>query len=212
MQGGLPEVWCAGHELFGILMGRMFNALYDPLLFPLERLGLSSLRRQVVKEAGGRVLEIGIGTGLNLNHYDNIKTLDGIEPEQQLCDRAGSRKSSCGFDVRLQQGRAEELPFQDESFDSAVCTLVLCTVADPLKALKEIRRVLKPNSQLHLLEHVRLSGCIGHLQDTIAPLWKHLFGGCRLNQDTRTMIDESPLMLVHEEAHWKGLVMHWVAE
>lgn len=193
-------------------MGRIFNALYDPLIAPLEWAGLSRLRKEVAIQAQGRTLEIGMGSGRNLRYYKDVSGLDGLDPAPDLLQKAGRRITACSFPVRLYLGRGEEMPFADQSFDSVVATLTLCTVSDPREVLKEIRRVLRPQGNLHLLEHVRWRGRKAWFQDRLAPLWKHLFGGCRINQDTRRLILDSPFHPVQETFYCGGLLVHWVVK
>ena len=193
-------------------LARALNRLYDPMLFPLEVAGLTRARGEVAREVEGRVLEIGIGTGLNLRHYERAERLVGVDPTRDYLEVCRGRSSSANLTAALVQGRSEELPFEQGSFDSVVGTLFLCTVEGPAKALREISRVLRPGGRAHLLEHVRWDRAGGRVQDLLAPIWKLCSGGCRLNQRTPVLLAESPLRTIEERRHWGGLLVHWVAE
>lgn len=166
-------------------MGQLFAAAYDTLLWPLERLWLGALRAKVLAPACGRVLEIGIGTGLNLPHYMPRLDLVGIDPDASMLGRVRRRAARLSPTVRWCQARAEALPFKDASFDTVVGTLVFCTISDPPQAFREVLRVLRPDGCIALLEHVRSpQPPVASLQDRLTPVWKRLCGGCHLNRET----------------------------
>jgi ubiquinone/menaquinone biosynthesis C-methylase UbiE len=117
---------------------------------------MRSNRRALLAHANGRVLEIGAGTGLNLAHYpDELRELVLVEPEPAMRDRLTRRIRGGGRQAVVVDAAAEALPFADASFDTVVCTLVLCTVAAPDRALAEIGRVLRPGGRMLFIEHVR---------------------------------------------------------
>jgi ubiquinone/menaquinone biosynthesis C-methylase UbiE len=152
---------------------------------PLDALGLAAWRQQVVAPASGRVLEIGIGTGLNLPYYGQDARLVAIEPDGEMLRRAMARAEETGQAVALVRASAEALPFVDGAFDAAVATLVFCSVADAAQGLGEARRVLRPGGCLRLLEHVRATPpLMAALQDRLTPTWQRLAAGCRLNRNT----------------------------
>jgi ubiquinone/menaquinone biosynthesis C-methylase UbiE len=180
------------------LYGRLFAALYERFLSGAEEAGLSERRRELLGNANGRVLEIGAGTGLNLPHYPgSVEELVLTEPEEPMARRLERKLAELG-----QVGRragvirvpAEALPFEDDSFDTAVSTLVLCTVEDPAQALSEIARVLKPGGQLLFLEHVRSEEPrLARWQDNLQPLWKRFGHGCVCNRRTPQLLEASRL-------------------
>ena len=145
-------------------------------------------RKEIIAECHGRVLEIGIGTGSNLPHYgSDVTEIVGIEPEKAMLDRAAKTAAtqSLRIPLTLAVGDAQALDFPDESFDTVLMCLVLCTIPDPLKALQEAWRVLKPNGRLLFLEHVRSpQASVARWQDKATPVWRHLGCGCHLNRDT----------------------------
>jgi ubiquinone/menaquinone biosynthesis C-methylase UbiE len=128
---------------------------YDRSMGFFERFILGDARVWACKRAHGDVLELAVGTGLNLPHYPRDARLTGIEFSPAMLDRAKGRASELGRDVDLRLGDAEQLEFPDASFDTVVCTYGLCTIPDPRQAVREAGRVLKPGGRLVLAEHVR---------------------------------------------------------
>jgi ubiquinone/menaquinone biosynthesis C-methylase UbiE len=166
-------------------------ALYDPLMRLQDALGLRRQRRRIGEAARGRVLELGVGTGLNLPWYGEADEVVGVDPDPHMLKRARTRVSAAPCPVTLVEAGAESLPFDDGTFDSVVVGLSLCTIPDPRAALAEARRVLAPGGRLIFLEHVRAERpWAARLQDAVAPLWWHLAGGCNLNRDTVATIGE----------------------
>jgi ubiquinone/menaquinone biosynthesis C-methylase UbiE len=172
--------------------GRIFAALYDRMLAGTEKAGLADRRHALLASARGRVLEIGAGTGANLDHYPAAVTeLVLTEPEEPMARRLEGKLAAAGAARRGEVVRApaESLPFPDDSFDTAVCTLVLCTVSDPEAALKELDRVLKPGGRLLFIEHVRSDDPgVAKWQDRLTPFWRRCGHGCNPNRATPEMI------------------------
>jgi ubiquinone/menaquinone biosynthesis C-methylase UbiE len=133
----------------------VFAATYDRLSRRSEDAGLRALRQRLLADAGGRVLEIGAGTGANLSLYDGIESLTVTEPAQPMLRRLERAAREHAPHATILRAPAEELPFEDDSFDTVVSTLVLCGVDDQPRALREARRVLRPGGRLLFLEHVR---------------------------------------------------------
>lgn len=175
---------------------RWFAAWYDRALC-FEGSTMRELRRLATAEVSGRVLELGCGTGLNLDYYDwrRVERLDATEPDPYMLTRARTRTAGMplqvGERVSLHEVPAESLPFADATFDAAVCTLVLCTVQDPPQALRETLRVLKPGASLHLVEHVRGRGLTAGTQKVLQPAWGWCAAGCHLDRDTETALREA---------------------
>ncbi|MFN8556548.1 MAG: class I SAM-dependent methyltransferase [Dehalococcoidia bacterium] len=169
--------------------GRLFAALYDSLTAPLERRLLAPLRRDLLGGLSGDIIEIGAGTGANLDHVGRSARLVATEPNPAMLRRVRVRRARLAkTNVALVQAAAEALPASDASFDHAVCTLTLCTVANPTAALSEVARVLRPNGRLHLIEHVRGEGALGRAQDAVRPLWQALAAGCIANRRTDLLL------------------------
>ena len=166
---------------------RWHAAIYD-FMMRHEPEALTTLRAQVAGGAAGRVLEIGAGTGANFALYHDIDELVATEPDPYMRPRAQRTADRLGLGIRVQPAPAEALPFPDASFDTIVCTLVLCTVQDPARALAEMRRVLKPEGAVRFLEHVRGDRLLGRLHDAVTPLWRYFVGGCNPNRRTESAI------------------------
>jgi ubiquinone/menaquinone biosynthesis C-methylase UbiE len=166
-------------------MGEVLAALYDPLIAPLDPMGLRRFRQWAVQAAWGRVLELGVGTGLNLRYYRDTEAIAAIDPDGSSLRRAYGKAGHSRNNISLYQASAEALPFADESFDVVLGTLVFCTIPDPARALGEAKRVLKPGGTLRLVEHVRApKGPVAWLQIRATPAWKQIAGGCHLDRDT----------------------------
>lgn len=172
------------------LWGRVFATLYDPLLRSSERNGLAELRAGLLAQARGRTLELGAGTGLNLDHYPAAVTeLVLSEPETAMAVKLEERVRARGAAARVVRAGAEELPCADASFDTVVCTLVLCTVPDLQRSLREARRVLAPDGQLLFLEHVRHPDATrARRQRRLTPIQRRLACGCHLDRATPAAI------------------------
>ena len=138
------------------LGSRFFAATYDSMGKSMEAAGLQAHREALLSRASGRVVEIGAGTGRNLPFYrDAVESLTVTEPDPSMARRLERRIQEQSRPVGLVHARAEELPFEDGEFDTAVSTLVLCGVENQERALGELRRVLKPGGELLFIEHVR---------------------------------------------------------
>jgi ubiquinone/menaquinone biosynthesis C-methylase UbiE len=184
------------------LYGRIFAAMYDRMMAGTEEAGLGERRHELLASATGRVVEIGAGTGVNLAHYPaTVTELVLTEPEEPMARRLEAKAGASGLPTTVVRAQAESLPFPDDSFDTAVCTLVLCTVRDPGQTLAELRRVLKPGGTLLFLEHVRSEDPgLARWQDRVAPLWRKIGHGCNPNRPTPDLIRGSGLdVLVMEE-------------
>lgn len=152
-------------------MGKWFPTIYDMAMSPLEKTKFKKIRKKLVNQASGRVLEIGSVTGVNFPHYQNATQVDAIEPNPLMKERARIL-------IQIYQVKAEKLPFADNTFDSVVATLVFCTIPEPIKAVQEIQRVSKPNAKILFFEHVRLDQAfLGKTQDILTPLWKKACDG-----------------------------------
>lgn len=174
-----------------------------------ENLGLRRLREETLRGVHGRVLELGVGTGRNLPLYPSaVEHLFGIDPDEVMLGRAEKRARRLPFPVELLLVSAEELPFDDGSFDAVVSTLVFCPVSDPPTALSEVRRVLKRGGEFRLLEHVRMERePVAWLQERATPLWKRVAGGCHLDRDTLAAVREVGFEVERVERHLDGLML-----
>jgi ubiquinone/menaquinone biosynthesis C-methylase UbiE len=179
---------------------RLFAALYDPLSKAAEEKLGAETKRELLANARGRVLEIGIGTGLSLPHYPAGVEVVGVEPSEPMLRRARRRAEEIGRDVELLRAPAETLPFADASFDTVVTLAVLCSVDDQARALAEIRRVLRPGGRFIFLEHVRSDDpAVARKQDRWERPWGWFTCGCHPNRDTLGAIQAAGFDVVHVE-------------
>ena len=172
-------------------MSRLCAAIYDPFMRASERACLGSWRSDLLTHARGRVLEIGAGTGRNLEHYpERLAQLVLSEPDPHMRRRLERASARLGRAVEVTPASADALPFADASFDTVVCTLVLCSVPDPNVVLAEVRRVLAKEGRFVFLEHVAADERPDRLrwQERLDPVWRRLAGGCRLTRRTHELI------------------------
>lgn len=182
--------------------------LYDLYTSPMERLGGVQARRRLMALARGRVLEVGVGTGLNLEHYPDGVQLTGLDISGRMLERARRRAAALGRDLRLVEDDVEHLEFADHSFDTVTATCVFCSVADPVQGLREVRRVVRPDGQVLLYEHVRPSGrLLGALFDLLTPLTRRLFGPS-INRRTEDNVRTAALRIidVRRRGIWREIV------
>jgi SAM-dependent methyltransferase len=169
---------------------RLYAYAWDKFFEPSGRNLMDPLRRFTAGGARGRVLEIGAGTGSNLPFYNwsQVETLDVTEPDPFMLQRLHAKLEGLPPEarakVRAQEAPAESLPFRDGEFDCAVVTLVLCSVADVRSSLSELRRVLRPTSEVRLIEHVQADGRWASVQKYIQPVYGLVSGECRLGRKT----------------------------
>lgn len=188
---------------------RRFAAFWDWAVRHENR-AAHEMRRQVVGGAQGRTLELGVGVGANWEYLPEDVDYSGIEPDPYMVERARKHAQERGNELDLRQAPAETLPFEDETFDTVVVTLTLCTVRDVGKSLAEARRVLKPGGELRFGEHVRAQGRVGGwLQDAITPAWKRVGGGCHLNRASGDAVREAGFEVV-ELRRWRQPLMPMV--
>jgi ubiquinone/menaquinone biosynthesis C-methylase UbiE len=168
------------------LSGWLFASIYDRMTASVEAAGLRAHRERLLHNARGRVLEIGAGTGANLPFYgDDIETITVAEPEGPMARRLERRIREQPRPVKFVQAPAERLPFADAEFDTAVSTLVLCTVSDQVRALRELGRVLVPGGRLLFIEHVRSDEPrLAAWQDRLNGVSRFLAHGCNCNRST----------------------------
>lgn len=177
-------------------MPRVWPAFYD-FTMGLSRRILEPRREQLVSSAAGNVLEVGIGTGLNLAFYPTAVQLIGVDPDLGMLARATERAAGWPFrPVRLVVATAEALPFLDASFDEVVASLVFCSVASPARSLVEVRRVLRVGGVLRFMEHVRSeSRSWARVQDVVTPAWIACCGGCHPNRPTAETIEQAGFVI-----------------
>ena len=188
-------------RIYDATWGRGFAALYDVGLRATEEAGLREMRRQLLEGVRGRVLDVGAGTGANIGLFGpQASEIVFCEPDPHMAKRLRRKLSASGRGGSVVEAPAERLPFEDASFDTAVFTLVLCTVPDPAAALAEVARVLRPGGRLLFVEHVRAEDPgLARWQDRLERPWHFFADGCHCNRDTVSTIESSALTLEHVE-------------
>ena len=183
-------------------------SLYDRFILP-KLLGCScsappvmKQRAKVVPGASGRVLELGVGLGLNLALYDpaKVESVTGVDPAPELRAAAEAAPRDPRLSVSVQDGTAEALPFEDRVFDCVVCTFTLCSVHTPATALAEARRVLKPGGRFLFCEHgLAPDADVVRWQRRLEPIWKRIAGGCHLTRPVTSAIEAAGFEVTRRE-------------
>jgi ubiquinone/menaquinone biosynthesis C-methylase UbiE len=157
----------------------------------MRQRNLAPYRSRVVPAAEGRVLEIGVGSGLNLPFYSQkVERVIGLDPSPKLLSMARQAARPSSGPVEFVEGSAEAIPLEDASVDTVVTTWTLCSISDAPRSLSEMRRVLKPDGRLLFVEHGRAPDAgVRWWQDHLNPAWKHLGGGCHLNRAIGALIE-----------------------
>lgn len=181
-------------------MGRLWAAAYDWVQERAERVE-GPHRDRLVAAARGEVLEVGAGTGLNFPRYRAASRVVAVEPDEAMRERAMRRVPRATVPLQVIPGTGEALEFPDDSFDTAVACLVLCTIPSAGRALAEIGRVLRPGGELRFYEHVRSpKPGTARWQDRIDRAWGFLAGGCHANRDTVGAIEQAGFEIVELDA------------
>jgi ubiquinone/menaquinone biosynthesis C-methylase UbiE len=160
---------------------------------------ITRVRKEYVPFAKGRILEVGIGSGLNLSYYDpsKVEKIWGLDPSKELISRAREKAVQVPFDVELIERSCEDIPMDGNSMDCVLVTYSLCSIPDISKALSEINRILKPGGELIFCEHGRSPDpAIRLWQDRMTPAWTKISGGCHLNRDISGLIRENRFKIV----------------
>jgi len=186
---------------------RILALVYDPFLWLSELAGMRRRRRTLLRGAVGHVVEIGAGTGLNVAHYpDGLAGLVLVEPEPAMRRRLARRVRRHARVAQIVDASAERLPLPDASMDTVVSTLVLCTVDEPERALREIARVLRPGGQLLFIEHVRASSrLLAACQDHLFEPWRRFAGNCRCNRPTVELMRSCGFDVSADTVAWRGM-------
>ena len=192
--------------------GRAFPRLYDTAFLFAERRGLRDVRKDLVSQSTGRVVELGAGTGLNLSHYpETVSELLLTEPNPHMAAKLRKRACSVPLDTSVIVAPAESLPFPDASVDTVVATLVFCTVGNPRRALAEVARVLRPGGKFLFAEHVRsASPRAARWQDRLNLPWSWYACGCQCNRDTVAALGAASFEvreLRHDRLRWVSPVV-----
>lgn len=187
-------------------MSKTFAKWYDTLMGPLEKGKFKSIRFDLVKKARGAVLELGSGTGINFPLYECAESVIAIEPSQHMITQSEGRIKKAKVPIKVVHANAEQLPFDNDTFETVVGTLVFCSIPKPEKAIMEMKRVCKPGGRILLFEHVKMENTqLAHLQDWLTPFWKKVCDGCCLNRDTLQLVKENGFKIVQVKKLYKGL-------
>lgn len=186
------------------------SSFYDRVILPrllncvMSQKHMARVRREIVPQISGNIVEIGFGSGLNLEYMSgDVRSLTAIDPSDGLHRLATPRLEHAPFEVVHLATSAEELPCDSNSFDAALCTWSLCTIPDPQAALSELRRVLKPKAIFAFIEHgASPDAGVRRWQDRINPIWRRIGGGCNLNRQPDSLIRESGFKVQHIEASY----------
>lgn len=184
---------------------------YDVFMIPFEKKILSSLRKKIIPMASGHILEIGYGTGVNFNYYKPalIKSLTALESHSINSPVT----TKVEFPISFLQGRAEHLPFPDESLDTIVETLVFCSVEDLYKAIEEVHRVLKPGGLFIFIDHVKPENkALAKVFKGANPLWNKISGGCHLTREPHKLILETGFTFLQSNNQSSEIFQWGVAE
>jgi ubiquinone/menaquinone biosynthesis C-methylase UbiE len=183
--------------------------LYNGFMWLGEQLGLLRLRRHLLQQARGQILELGVGTGINLPLYriaNSAEMLVGLDVNRARLAGTNEREKMVS-PTSILQSDAQALPFANNSFDTVVSTLVFCSILRPEVALAEVGRVLRPNGRFLLLEHVRGQGPVSRrLTDWLHPAWYALQRECHLNRETAVYVAEAGFHIEQVSTHGWGLV------
>jgi ubiquinone/menaquinone biosynthesis C-methylase UbiE len=191
-----------------VYMGRSFAKWYDFFMNPLEKRKFASIRKNLLQHATGKVLEIGAGTGINFPFYHQADSIVAIEPNPYMIEKSNSRMINASVPIEVVRVGAEQLPFNDHSFDCIVATLVFCTIPNVEQAINEMKRVCKPGGRILFFEHVKMNHRIlAGLQDFLTPVWKKICDGCCLNRETDKLIVKHGLKIVRQESYYGGLFL-----
>ncbi len=195
-----------------MIWNRFFSAAYDYFMIFLEKPHLRTRRKRLISGLSGKILEVGVGTGVNFEHYSDKIELIGIEPSPYMISQAKKRKEiSLNPDgitlhnIGCSYPEMERL-IEPESLDFVVCTLVLCTVPEPEKAVGNFMKWLRPGGHLLVLEHIRSHHKMHRkIQDFFNPAWEKIAAGCQLNRPTDKIISEAGFRLRREDRFKIGL-------
>jgi ubiquinone/menaquinone biosynthesis C-methylase UbiE len=184
---------------------------YDFLESPMEMMAFSKLRKEMLADVSGKVLDVGTGTGKNLPYYPAGVELVGIDISPKMLAKAKTRAEKLGLDVDLQVMDVENLQFPDSTFDFIIVTFVFCSVSDPIKGLRELARVVRDDGTILLLEHVRSENrVLGKIMDWLNPEARALFGP-NINRRTVENIKRAGLEVVSVESKGPKILKKIVA-
>lgn len=192
-------------------LSQTFANWYDFFMSPLEKNRFKGIRKELLSQATGVVLEIGSGTGINFPLYGVVDKVVAIEPSKYMIERSQLKREQSTVPIEMVQTGAEDLPFDANTFDTVVATLVMCTIPNPEKAFLEMKRVCKPGGKILLFEHVKMENrFLASLQDWLTPAWRKICDGCCLNRDTLDLLADTDIVKIKK--YYNGLFVVAVSE
>jgi ubiquinone/menaquinone biosynthesis C-methylase UbiE len=187
-------------------MSQEFPKWYDRFMYPLEKGSFKQIRNDLINKASGQVLELGSGTGINFPLYKNVTYVTAIEPNPFMIEKSIINQKKAIVPIRIIQSSAEKLPFENDSFDTIIATLVFCTIPNVDDALNEMRRICKPNGKILLFEHVKMDQPIlAKMQIYLTPFWKKICDGCCLDRETVEVLESKGFKIIKLNKFYKGL-------
>ncbi|WP_191906077.1 class I SAM-dependent methyltransferase (plasmid) [Haloarcula sp. KBTZ06] len=170
----------------------LFAAIYDPATALVERTLLRPHREYLVANLDGTVLDLGAGTGAMFPYFNSVANasteVHAIEPDPHMRRQAEEKANAQATPIHIESAPAEALPYDEDTFDVVIASMVFCTIPEVESAISEIVRVLKPGGELRFFEHVIDDGWRARVQSALAPLWRRLAGGCHLTRQTGTQL------------------------
>ncbi len=186
--------------------------VFDILEYPMERIASKKWRKRLFSYVvGQRILEVGVGTGKNLPYYLSGKSVTGIDISDRMLSEAKKKAAHVNGSFNLLKMDIQALDFPEAYFDTVISTFVFCSVADPIKGLKEVWRVLKPKGRVYFLEHVRPPGWRGRIFDLLNP-WVVRLLGANINRNTAENINKAGFHLLKEDNLLAGVFKFLIAE
>jgi ubiquinone/menaquinone biosynthesis C-methylase UbiE len=188
------------------MMNQWFPKWYNRLMYPLEKGSFKQIRNDLINKASGQVLELGAGTGINFPLYKNVTCVTAIEPNPFMIEQSIINQKKAVVPIRIIQSNAENLPFENDSFDTVIATLVFCTIPNVEDALNEMHRICKPNGKILLFEHVKMEQPIlAKMQIYLTPFWKKICDGCCLDRETVGVLESKGFKIIKLNKFYKGL-------
>lgn len=179
--------------------------------FAMSNKDMRKVRTAVLGDVSGDIFEIGFGTGLNLQHYPKtVKKITTADVNPAMGKRAQRRIAESGIEVDCRVLNAESLPIDDASFDTVVCTWTLCSIPDAMKALSELRRILRPQGKMFFVEHgLADDPKVQRTQNRLTPYWKRIGDGCHLNRNAQTMIQDAHFEITKLDKYYMDNAPRW---
>ncbi|MEH7355644.1 class I SAM-dependent methyltransferase [Neobacillus drentensis] len=190
-------------------MGSIFAKSYDFFMRPLEKKKFNQIRKELLANATGSVLELGSGTGVNFSFYETAERVTAVEPSMHMIEHSIPKQKQSLVPIEVVQASAEDLPFESDTFDTVVATLVFCTIPNPEKAILEMKRVCKPGGKILLFEHVKMKNrFLAALQELLTPVWKKICDGCCLNRKTIELLELYDITITKVQKYYSDLFVY----